>query len=315
MFEEIIDRIKRYDTVIIHRHSRPDGDALGAQIGLRRLIEANFPEKRVCTVGDAAGRYAFMDGAVMDEIPDGLYAGACAIVLDTAARDLVSDQRFASASCSLRIDHHIYCETFTDVEIVDTSFESCCGMIALLAQESGLRMTREAATAIYTGMVTDSGRFRYDSTSPRTMLLASYLLGAGIDISQIYRNLYSEDLSSVKRRAAFLSKITVYEDSPVAYMYNTEEEVKALGMDVFAVSRGMVNVMSDIRGIDIWVNFTEDDGKVLCELRSSKYNINPVAVKFGGGGHKKASGATVANREQALLMLGELKKLTENNDE
>ena len=125
----------------------------------------------------------------------------------------------------------------------------------------------------------------------------------------------SEELSSVKRRATFLQKIALFEDSPVAYIYNTAEEVKALGMDVFSVSRGMVNVMSDIKGIDIWVNFTEDGDKVLCELRSSRYNINPVAVKYGGGGHKKASGASVPDRETAYAMLRDLKELTEKNDE
>ena len=315
MFEEILRAISAHDTIVIHRHSRPDGDALGAQIGLKYLIRDNFPGKRVYAVGDGAGRFSFMDGAVMDEIADNVYRGALAFVLDSAAKDLVSDGRYASAAQSARIDHHIYCETFTDLEIVDTSFESCCGMIAAFARESGLKLTSRAATAIYTGMVTDSGRFRYDSTSARTFALASYLMEAGVQTSEIYRNLYAEELASVKRRASFLQKITMYEDCPVAYMYNTEAEVKALGMDTFAVSRGMVNVMSDIKGIDIWVNFTEEDGKVLCELRSNKYNINPIAVKYGGGGHKKASGATLQSKEAAFAMLKDLKELTENEHE
>ena len=81
-------------------------------------------------------------------------------------------------------------------------------------------------------------------------------------------------------------------------------------MSTFAVSRGMVNTMSDIRGTDIWVNFTEADGGVLCELRSAGPNINPIAVKYGGGGHAKASGAKVADRETAMKMLADLDALT-----
>lgn len=316
MFEKVIGLIKKYDTVIIHRHENPDGDALGSQIGLAVLIRENFPSKTVRTVGDATKRYAFMDGADMDDVPDEAYSGALAIILDSATAALVSDKRFSLAAATARIDHHIYCETFTDVEIVDTSFESCAGMIASLAEEAGWMLSRKSATAIYTGMVTDSGRFRYDSTSARTFSLASMLMKNDIDTAELYRNLYSEELSSVKRRAAFLSKITMYKDSAVAYMYNTREEVKALGMDTFAVSRGMVNVMSDIKGIDIWVNFTEsEDGNVWCELRSSKYNINPVAVKYGGGGHKKASGADVRDYDEAMMMLEDLKKIAEDGDE
>ena len=315
MFEKIIDGIRRYGTVIIHRHTNPDGDALGSQIGLAELIRDNFPGKTVYTVGNVNERFSFMDGSKPDEIPDETYENAMAIVLDTASKALVSDGRFESAAFTARIDHHIYCETFTDVEVVDTSFESCSGMIAELARECGLRMSKASATAIFTGMVTDSGRFRYDATSARTFSLASFLMEQDIDTPALYRSLYSDDLENVKRRATFLQKITMYKDSAVAYIYNTEEEVMSLGMDVFSVSRGMVNVMSDIRGIDVWVNFTENEGKVICELRSSRYNINPVAVKYGGGGHKKASGAEIPDRETAMRMLEDLKLITETENE
>ncbi len=315
MFEKIVEKIREYDTVVIHRHANPDGDALGSQIGLAWIIRDNFTGKKVYTVGDINERFSFMEGSTPDEIPDGVYENAMAIILDSAAKSLVSDRRFEKAAYTARIDHHIYCETFTDDEVVDVSFESCCGMIAELARENGLSLSKRSATAIYTGMVTDSGRFRYDATSARTFALASLLMEQGIDTAELYRNLYSDDLVNVKRRASFLQKITMYKDSTVAYIYNTADEVKALGMDVFSVSRGMVNVMSDIRGIDVWVNFTENDGKVICELRSSKYNINPVAVKYGGGGHKKASGAEIPDRETAMKMLEDLKMLTENEDE
>ncbi len=312
MFEQILEQIKSHGTVIIHRHSYPDGDALGSQIGLSEIIRENFPDKKVYTVGDSTKRYAFMDGAVMDEIPDEYYAGALAFVLDSAEEQLVSDKRFRLAAKTVRIDHHIYCETFTDVELVDTSFESCCGMITELCRESGLSLSKKAANALFTGMVTDSGRFRYDCTNARTFALASYLTEHGVESNQIYLELYSSDLQSVLLRAEFTKKIKLFEESPVAYIYNTREELEKLNIDPFSVSRGMVGLMADIKGIDIWVNFTEVKDKVWCELRSSKYNINPIAVKYGGGGHQKASGADVADFNEAMEMLSELKKMTEN---
>ena len=314
MFETIIEEIKKHETIILHRHAHPDGDALGSQIGLKALIEDNFPDKKVYAVGDSAGRYAFMEGAVMDEIPDELYNGAFAIVLDSATLELVSDKRFSLAEKTARIDHHIYCETFTDLEIVDTTFESCAGMIVSLAEESGLTLSRRSATAIFTGMVTDSGRFRYDSVSDRTFHLASLLMKEKIDTTALYRELYAEDLSRAQFRASFLQKIRRYKDSSVAYIYNTAEDLEKMGVtDAFSVSRGMVNVMADLKGIDIWVNFTEDHGNVLCELRSSLYNIQPVAVKYGGGGHEKACGADVNDHEMAMQMLEDLLKITEQN--
>ena len=312
MFEAIINEIKAHGRIIIHRHTNPDGDALGSQIGLAELIRTNFPEKTVYTVGDVTTRYAFMDGSVMDEIPDDAYQGALAIVLDSAEKSLVNDDRFRLAEKTARIDHHIYCETFTDLEVVDTSFESCAGMIAYLAKEQGLKLSRKSATAIFTGMVTDSGRFRYDSTSGRTFELAAMLMKEGIDTQELYRNLYAEDLSRVQFRSRFVEKIRLFENSTVAYIYNSRKDLEALGVtDAFWVSRGMVNVMSDIRGIDIWANFTEDGDNVLVELRSSRYNIQPIAVKYGGGGHEKACGCDVKNYEQAMDLLRDLKALTE----
>ncbi len=310
MFKEILQEILRYETIIIHRHTNPDGDALGSQIGLRLILEENFPEKRIYTVGDAAKRYSFMAGSDMDEIGDEVYEGALAVILDTSAKSLISDERYTLAARTVRMDHHIFCEKIADVELTDTSYESCAGLVAAFAQANDLRLTPLAAKSLYTGMITDSGRFRYDSTTSQTFRIAAYLCEQKFDTNDIYRNLYADDFSHIRLKAQFVLKIDFTEHN-VAFIYTTLDEAKATGADTFSISRGMVGTMAEIRGVDIWVNFTETEGGVLCEIRSSKYNINPVAVKYGGGGHKKASGATVADRETAMQMLADLDKMAE----
>lgn len=313
MFENILSSITAYDTILIHRHTNPDGDALGSQIGLKHIIQENYPDKRVYMVGDAAKRYSFIEDSCMDDVPDEIYQNALAVILDTSATALISDDRYRLAAKRVRIDHHIFCETIADEEVIDSSFESCCGLIAAFAMECGLRVPLIAASALYTGMVTDSGRFRYDSTSSRTFRLVSFLLEQPVDLNEIYRNLYSDDYEHVKLRAQFVLK-TRFTPNKVAYIYTDLEELKQLDADTFTISRGMVNTMADIRGVDIWVNFTETESGVLCELRSSRYNINPIAVRYGGGGHAKASGATVKNREEAMRMLHDLDQLTKEGE-
>jgi phosphoesterase RecJ-like protein len=308
MFEAILAAIEKFDTIIIHRHNRPDGDAMGSQLGLKHIIKENYPEKTVYTVGDEARFFGFMEDSVMDIIPDSAYENALAIILDSASRHLISDDRYSLAASTARIDHHIFCEKIADVEVVDTSFESCCGMIAQFAVESGLKLNSLAATSLYTGMVTDSGRFRYDGTTARTFMLASKLMEAGIDTNELFRNLYADDFANKLLKAKFILKIQ-FTPCNVAYVYTTLEEFKALGVDTFTASRAMVNNMADIKGVDIWVNFTETENGVLCELRSNRFNINPIAVKYGGGGHQKASGATVADYETAMAMLRDLDAL------
>ena len=312
MFEEALGLIKAYDRIIIHRHNRPDGDAMGSQIGLKHIILENFPGKQVYAVGDVSKRFTFMEDSVMDEVPDAWYEGALAIILDTSAKALISDDRYQLAEKTLRIDHHIFCEKIADVEVTDTSFESCCGMIAQFACECGLKLNQVASKSLYTGMVTDSGRFRYDATTARTFRLASVLMEKPFDTNELYGNLYADDFAKVKLRAQFVLKIN-FTANNVAYIYTDLAEAKALNVETFTISREMVNTMANIRGVDIWVNFTETDAGVLCEIRSSQYNINPIAVKYGGGGHAKASGATVADRETAMAMLQDLDAIAGGN--
>lgn len=305
MFEAILNCIKEYDTIIIHRHHHPDGDAMGSQIGLKHIIKENFPGKTVYTVGDEPKHFGFMTDSAMDIIPDSAYEGALAIILDTAATHLISDDRYTLAAKTARMDHHIFCEKIADEEVVDTTYESCCGLISQFAVECKLRLSPIAAQSLYTGMVTDSGRFRYDGTTARTFRLAAELMETGFDTGELFRNLYADDLSNKQLKAKFTMKIQRTENG-VAYIYTDLEEFQSLGLDTFTVSRGMVNTMADLKGMPIWVNFTETEQGVLCEIRSNRYNINPTAVKYGGGGHQKASGATVPDKDTAMAMLNDL---------
>ena len=312
MFHNVVSAIRDYNTIILHRHGRPDGDAMGSQIGLKHIILNNFPGKEVYIVGDKPGFFGFMEGAVMDDIPDSVYEGALAIILDCGSRSMISDERYTLAAKTVRLDHHIFCEQIADIEVVDTSFESCCGLITEFVSQCGLKLNPLAAKSLYTGMVTDSGRFRYDGTTARTFRLASFLMEQQFDTNALFRDLYADDFSAKQLKAKFILKIR-FTDKNVAYIYTTAEELAELNADTFTVSRGMTNTMADIKGVDIWVNFTETEKGVLCELRSSKYNINPIAVKYGGGGHAKASGATVADKETAMAMLRDLDAMMEEN--
>lgn len=316
MFQKALQLIEKYDVIIIHRHSNPDGDALGSQIGMRELIRENFPNKTVYMVGDRTKRYAFMEGWEPDDIPDEAYNGALAIVLDTSAKFMISDTRYTLADATLRFDHHIYCEDICDIDIIDNTFESCCGLLTQFALDCNLKLNALGAKSLFTGMVTDSGRFRYDSANSRTFRLASVLTEQNFDPNSIYVELYADDFNMIQLRASYVLKIQLAGDG-VAYIVTTKDELQQLaekGVDSFTVSRGMVGTMSDIRGIDSWVNFTETEQGVLCELRSKKYNINPIATKYGGGGHAKASGATVPDLETAMKMVEDIKELHRNGE-
>ena len=312
MYNSILKHIREAKTIIIHRHCRPDGDALGSQLGLKDAIKATFPNKKVYAVGDMVQRYAFM--GEMDEVKDEEYKGALVFILDSSELSIVNDERYKLAKYIIKIDHHIYKEPFGCIELVDTSYESCAGLVAYAIERMRLKLTSYGAKALFTGIVTDSGRFRYDSTTSRTFEIASKLMKYNFDTNEIYNNLYLDTLDMVRLRAKFVLKFKLTEEN-VAYIVTTQEEMKEYGVDIFSVSRNMVNTMSGIKGIDVWANFTEDsDGSVFCEIRSSKYNVNGIAEKYGGGGHKAASGCCVKSLDVAMELLEDLNNLVRENE-
>lgn len=307
MYQDIYNAIKENQKIIIHRHSKPDGDALGSQMGLKEAIISTFPEKCVFVVGDGAGRYSWMCN--MDEIKDDEYDDALVIVVDCGSEKLISDERYKTGKQIIKIDHHIPQGEYGDIVHVDTSFESCAGIIADMVIKTKMKISDYGASLLFTGIVTDSGRFRYSSTNAKTYSIVSKLMKHKIDTENIYNKLYTERLATVKLKAYLTTKFQITENG-VAYLINTKEDVQKYNTTVFDISRGMVNIMAGIEEVKIWSNFTEDiDGKVYVEIRSAGLNINKVAVMFGGGGHLQASGCTIDDLSVVDNVINELNKV------
>ena len=307
MFEAVLEEIRKHDTIIIHRHSKPDGDAIGSQIGLMQMLLDNFPEKKIRVVGDPSRRFSFIGGNDMDMVEDSEYRNALAILLDTGSMSLISDDRFRTAARTVRIDHHVFSSQIAEVEVIDPSYESCAGLVTEMAMECGLKVSSRAATALFLGIVTDSGRFRFDSTSEGTFRRVAFLMQSGIDTNSLYSNLYATSIDSLRLKSWFVDRIR-FTGNKVAYFYITKEEIAEKEMTAHDAVRGFVNTMSDLAGVRIWAAFAEnkEEGTVEVELRSSLCNINPIAVKYGGGGHEQASGTIVPDKETAMALLKDL---------
>ncbi len=315
-YEEALGLIEKWDSIIIHRHLNPDGDAIASQKGLKEIIALNYPHKKVYMVGDSPSRYSFIAPEGMDEVEDSLFPSSLSILLDMSSPSLVSDERWKTAGDTLRFDHHLFIEKICRTEVIDSSRESCAGLVAEWALEMSLSLNREAASALFTGIVTDSGRFLYGNVSDVTFRVVSELVKYDFDRNSIFTNLYSEDFSALKRKAYYLEKIEIGRGG-VAWTYNTSLDVKKMGGTAASISRGLVNSMANIKGVGIWVSFTEDDetGRILAELRSRSADINAVAVKYGGGGHRNASGASLSSKDEAMRMLSDLERIGEEENQ
>ena len=314
----ILNKIKEYSKIIIFRHFRPDGDAVGSTKGLQRIIKLTYPEKTVLLINNDYADYLEFLGGEDGQISDEEYSDALGIVCDTGTAKRVSNQKFSLCREVIKIDHHIPVETYGNYQWVEEERSSCCEMIAHFYDtfSDELKIDTEAATYIYAGMVTDSGRFRFRDVSSETMRLAGVMLNNNIDTDVLFANLYLKDFSDFKFEAHAHKKMQIT-DNGVAYLFVTKRMQKKLGITKEQASAS-VSFMDSIKGSLIWVAFIEGDNEIRVRLRSRFVKISDLAEQYHGGGHACAAGATVYSKPEmkeliakADTLLGEYKSNNE----
>lgn len=317
--KRILDKIKEYGRILIFRHKRPDGDATGATKGLQRILKLTYPEKEILLQNcDFADYMAFLGGE--DElIPDEKYADALGIVIDTGTEERISNQKFSLCKELIKIDHHINIAPYGDLMWVEEERSSACEMIAdfYATFKDELKIDTEAATYIYCGMVTDSGRFRFRSVSGDTMRLGGMLLDLNIDVDTLYANLYMKEFNTFKFESYAYGKMQITENG-VAYLHVTREMQREFGLSQEDASAA-VSLMDSIKNSLIWLAFIDnDDGSIRVRLRSRFVTINCIGEKYSGGGHACAAGATVYSVEEMNSLITDadarLKEYKENNE-
>ena len=288
--KQILKKIKEFNTIILHGHTRPDGDCIGSQYGLYYLIKANWPEKNVIITGETSEYVSFIGAPTILE-DESLFDEALSICVDCAVADRLSDTRFTKAKYSIKIDHHIPVEDYGDYQYVDTTAPACAQIIAELYMnfKDELVMPKEAATALYTGILTDTGRFKYDSVNARTFNAAATLVDAGISLSYIDEKLSVETLNTLKLKGYCLSNFKIAPNG-FAYLKMTRDVIEAHGVsDEDAAAQ--VSTISTIEGSPVWALFIEYPGdEIRIRLRSRGPAVNELANEYHGGGHAKACG-------------------------
>ncbi|WP_340373076.1 bifunctional oligoribonuclease/PAP phosphatase NrnA [Peribacillus sp. FSL E2-0218] len=293
---EIVETIKKYSTIIIHRHVDPDPDALGSQVGLKHLLKHSFPSKEIFVVGEEVDKLLFI--GKMDIIPDNIYEGALVIVCDTANLSRISDSRFRLGDRLIKIDHHPDYEPFGDLSWVDASYSSASEMLTDLSLEfpDDFAMNKETAKAFYTGILSDTGNFMNGKITPRTLNLVSRLRAYDFQPERIHNFLQVKSKNSSRLQKDILMSFKV-SDKGVAYFIITEDLLKLYNMDRNDASN-LVNTLSSVRANKIWVFFIEYPGKIRVRIRSRTTPIDSVARQFNGGGHPLASGASIDSWEE-----------------
>lgn len=311
MKQQILDEISQNDTIIIHRHVRPDPDAYGSQCGLAEMIKATYPNKKIYVVGESEPSLEFL--YKMDHITDEIYKEALVIVCDTANQARISDQRYKTGKKLIKIDHHPNDDQYGDLLWVETEASATSEMIYELyleGKDQGFKLSGKAAELLYTGIVGDTGRFLFPSTTEKTFQYASALISKGINPTPIYDELYKTKRNVAKLSGYVLQNFTLT-SSGSASMSITKDILKEFDVTPSEASQ-LVGILGNIEGVKAWVFFVEEENQIRVRLRAKKLVINELAKKYNGGGHPLASGASVYSWEEAKQVLHDLEVLCQD---
>ena len=316
--KQILDKIQEYSRIILFRHVRNDGDCVGATKGLKEILRLTWPEKEIYIIAAETAKYLEFMGPEDEELPDEMYADALGIVLDTASESRISNKKYTLCREVIKIDHHIPLEHYGSLEWVEEERSSCCEMVVDFYNtfRDVLKINSEAATHLYTGMVTDSGRFKYSGVTGDTLRNAAILLDVGVDTDLLFARLYLEAYEYLKFKAHIYERMQITENG-VAYIYIDRAMQEEFGLSLEQASACIGNLDS-IRGCISWIAFIEsgdEAGTIRVRLRSRFVHINSIAEKYRGGGHACASGATVYNREEVASLLADADALVKEYKE
>lgn len=312
-FAEIVHQHRRF---LLTSHVRPDCDALGSELGLAIGLESLGKEVKIVNAHATPPNLAFIDPRRRiktlgkDIAADQLGDVEALIVLDTSAWQQLGDMGDVVRSTKakkLLIDHHVSEDDLGAELFKDTTAEATGRLIVDALRQLGVNLTAELALPLFCALATDTGWFRFGSTTGGTYRTAGELVDAGARPQQIWNDLYEQDtLARLKLRGRILARTTAELDGRLVYTWVVEQDFQETGA-LRSDTEDMINQTLVVKGVEVGVIFVEQpDGSFKVSFRSrSNVQCNVLAERFGGGGHKAAAGATapgpLASARSAVL--------------
>ena len=310
MCKKIYNEIKKYNTIVIARHVGADPDALASTIALRDSIRETFPDKNVYAVGYPASKFRYLGS--LDKFTEDMYQNSLLIVTDTPNEKRVDGVEPRKFSSSIKIDHHPFIEKYCDIEWIDDGASSASQMIIELIFDTKLKLTKEVAEKLYLGLVSDTNRFLFYYTTPKTFDLVSRLIKeTNIEFSKLYDNLYLRPFKEIRFEGYLFHELKITENG-FGYVKITEDDLNKYGVDA-ATAGNMVDNFNYINEVYAWGVFTYDknNSNIRGSIRSRGPIINETASKYNGGGHIFASGVRVENFDVVDNLINDLDKVCE----
>jgi phosphoesterase RecJ-like protein len=300
---QAVEAIRSAANIVLACHVNPDGDALGSMLGLTLALAPLGKSLTPLSQDGVPEIYRFLPGANRVQTETDIPAFDLAVVLDSGDLSRVGSRvqpLIARARHVIDIDHHVLAGAFGDIRVLDSQAASTSEIVYALVQAMGLPISPEIATCLFTGVITDTGSFRFQNVTPNTFRVAADLLEAGAPPAHVSENVFDNRTFAATRLLGHaLSALSETADGRLIWTHITAEDFAALGA-TDEDTEGVVNYVRGVRGADAGVLFREmapiagEPSKIRISLRSREtVNVAEIAQKFGGGGHRMAAGCTL----------------------
>ncbi len=298
--------IDRFDKFIISSHINPEGDAVGSQIAMASLLKRLGKEVLSLSESAVPHNLRFMKGseAILKEKPAGFDFDA-AIILDSPSLKRIGKiaEYVTNEKPVINIDHHVSNESFAKYSWVEPEASSVGEMVYELFKAFKLKIDYDDAVAMYVAIMTDTGSFKYTNTSSRTHGIVAELIDTGVKPYEIFTEIYEmNSIEDTNLLGLALQTLKVADDRKISWLWVTKEMLKKTKASLEG-TEGIINFARSIEGVQIAAFFRETgtEGRVKVSFRSKgSFDVNKLAAFFGGGGHKTASGCTVAGKMEEV---------------
>ena len=307
---KIFDEIKIANKILLLSHENPDGDAIGSLMAMYHMLK-DLGKNVLVVVPEIPPAFLYLNGIdkVLSKTDDTFDLG---IVVDCANRERIGqiNNEFSNCKKTIVIDHHISNSRYGDINYVEELTASCTQVLYYLFKKWNINITNDIGEAIITGCLTDTSGFRNNNVDKNTFMMAAELMDIGIDINKIYYLAVSKkSMAQYLLMKMTLDRLEMFEDGKIAFSYISEEDFANVGA-LPGDHEGLVDLGRNIGGVEVSIFMREDDGYRISFRSNGNIDVNEIAKKFGGGGHKMAAGAKIDGdfKETKDKVLFEIKK-------
>ena len=310
--DNIKEEIIKAKNIVLLTHENPDGDAIGSSLAMYNALKQLNKEVDLI-IPEMPAVYSFLTG--IDEIKKESSNNNYDLAISLDSADIKRLNGFANyfenANTKINIDHHASNNMFADYNFVNPDSPACAQVLITVLEYIGVNITKEIGECLITGIITDTGGFKYAGVTSATFEFTAWLLGLGVNVSEIYKKvLQTRTRSHFELRKLAINRLEFLEDGKIAFTYINEEDEKNINVQT-GDSSGIVEIGRDIEGVEVSVFLKQKADSYKVSLRSNEYvNVSDVCLMFGGGGHPRAAGATVNHslEEAKERIVNEIKK-------